>query len=177
MAKKIISQLELIDSLLNHEFLEKGKDATQLVETGLMKRRLVLNGLDHRLYRYDADKSDFFRYFSMTSGLKKMCDYILFIEESSRLYILLIELKLGTKSATKQLVASECFIDFLLASAGRVGIHLKANCHTMKIRVSEERSKQRNRTTRQEPLIYDVNRIINYDRKDAFRIKEVLGVI
>jgi hypothetical protein len=46
-----------------------------------------------------------------------------------------------------------------------------------KIKVSEERAKNRNRKTKPGSLKYDENNIINYDHYNDFRIKEVLGVL
>jgi len=177
MAKQIVNQLDLIQTLLEDKFLEKGNDAKVLIEKNIMKRNIVVhNGITHLLYRYDPDKIKLFPYFSSKSGLHKICDYILFASEGQHLHLLLIELKLGTESATNQLIASECFAEFILNSAKRVGITLTNNIHIKKIRVSEERSKRRNRTTKPGKLELDQNGIINYDHSDVFRIKEVLDI-
>lgn len=177
MAKKLINQLDLIESLLSDKFLLKGKNAKVLCEKKIMERNIVLhNGITHLLYKYDPDKTQFFPYFSSKAGLHKICDYILFATEGPHLYILLIELKFGTESATNQLIASECFVEFVINSAKRVGIELTNNIHIKKIRVSEERSKRRNRTTKYKKLEVDQNGVINYDHSEVFRIKEVLEV-
>lgn len=177
MAKQIVNQLHLIQTLLEDKYLEKGNDAKVLVEKNIMKRNIVVhNGITHLLYRYDPNKIKLFPYFSNKSGLHKICDYILFASEGQHLHLLLIELKLGTESATNQLIASECFAEFILNSAKRVGIELTNNIHIKKIRVSEERSKRRNRTTKPGNLELDQNGIINYDHSDVFRIKEVLDI-
>lgn len=91
------------------------------------------------------------------------------------MHLLLIELKLGTASATNQLIASECFAEFIINSAKRVGIKLTNNIHIKKIRVSEERANRRNRTTKRGKLESDINGIINYDYSD-FILKEVLDI-
>lgn len=175
MAKQVINQLDLIRNLLHEDFLEKGGNEKILVEKKLMSRKIIThNGIDYLLYRYDPNKTNLFPYFSEYSGLRKICDYILFACEGQQLHLLLIELKLGTQSATNQLIASECFVNFILESAKRVGINLTQHIYVQKIRISEERSKKRNRTTKPTSLHYDQNRVINYDYSDVFRLKEVL---
>ena len=183
MASKKISQLELIKTLLHDTYLEKGEYAKNLIErddsTGktIMTRSIVADKIDYLLYRYDPNEVKIFPYFADKSGLKKICDYILFTEEEQHLTILLIELKLGTESARNQLIASECLAEFMLSSAKRVNIELTENISIKKIKVSDERAKKRNRKTKPGSLKYDENNIINYDHDDVFRIKEVLGVI
>lgn len=183
MASKKSSQLELIKTLLHDSYLEKGNDAKKLIErddlTGkiIMERSIVDDKIEYLLYRYDPNKVKIFPYFADISGLKKICDYILFAEENHHLSLLLIELKLGIESARNQLIASECFVEFMIKSAKRVGIELTENISIKKIRVSEERAKKRNRQTKQGSLKYDENNIINYDHDNAFRIKEILGVL
>lgn len=183
MAKQKNSQLDLIKTLLHDTYLEKGNDAKILIEKDdltkktIMQRSIIANKIDYLLYRYDPNKSKIFPYFSDISGLKKICDYILFAEEGQHLSLLLIELKLGKESAKNQLIASECFAEFIIKSAKRVGIELTENISIKKIRVSEARAKNRNRTTKSGSLKYDENDIINYDYGDAFRIREVLEVL
>ena len=106
----------------------------------------------------------------------KICDYLLFAEHGHHLYLLLIELKKGTDSANKQLIASHCFADFIIASAKRIGITLTENIVIYKIRVSEERAKKRNRSTKIKQLVPDQNGIINYDHSEVFRIKEIIEI-
>jgi hypothetical protein len=178
MAKQTVNQLDLIQTLLDDHFLEKGNDAKVLNEKNVMERKIVTHhGISTLLYRFDPDKIKLFPYFSNKSGLHKICDYILFANEGSHLHLLLIELKRGTESATNQLIASECFVDFILNSAKRVGIELTPTIYIKKIRVSEERSKRRNRKTKPEELSYDQNGIINYDHSEVFRIKEILEIL
>lgn len=181
MGKLLIDQLSLIKDLLDDNFLEKDDNATFLEEKdkgiSIMKRRIIANnGINYLLYKFDPNKKNLFPYFSNKSNLNKICDYILFATEGSDFYILLIELKLGTASATNQLIASECFVNFLLNSAKRVGIKLTEKIHIRKIRVSEQRSKMRNRTTKHKSLEFDENDIINYDYLETFRIKAITDI-
>lgn len=181
MANQQISQLDLVITLLENKYID---DSTILIEKGKsngiafeMKRKIYCRrDIHYLLFRYNTDKIELFPYFSKVSGLKKMCDYLLFVEEGQNLYICLIELKFGTESATNQLNASECFATFLLNTAQRIGITLTPNIYMRKIRISEERAKKRNRPTKNQDLTPDENGIINYDHSDIFRIETVLYI-
>jgi hypothetical protein len=179
MANQQISQLDFIEQLLDNRYI----DTSQLLqekrvsngEKFHMERRIVSHqGITFLLFRYDTNKVKLFPYFSDISGLKQMCDYILFVEKEQNLYICLIELKLGTESANKQLQASESFASFMMDSAKRVGLPITNNMRVRKIRISEERSKKR--PTKPQQLMLEENGIINYDSPDEFRIMEVLNI-
>lgn len=177
------SQLEIFKSLLNENYIDNTKKLVEKNKTSKgeefkMERSIIShNGIDYTIFRFDPDKVDIFPYFSKISGLKKICDYIMLVEEGPNFYAILIELKLGIESAKKQLEASDEFINFLTKSSERVGLIKLSNFYILKVRVSEERSKKRNRNTKQKKLVRDENDIINYDHSNVFRIKEILDVI
>ena len=177
MAKqKNSKQLELIQTLLNDAYLQKDDNAKKLVEGNVMERKIIVNqDLEYLLYKFDEDKN-LLPFFGNTSGLKQVCDYFLFVENKKSLHILLIELKKGTESARKQLVAAEYFTNFILKSAERVGIKLTENIFIKKVRISENRANKRT-TAGIIPLEYDVNEIINYDYVNLFRINAVLDIL
>lgn len=173
------SQIGLIESLIS----EKYKDGTGILSeidkasNVNMKLNIVNHRLNYLLYKLDNSKGELFPYFSDKSGLKKFCDYLLFVEENNYLYLFLIELKRGTISATKQLKASNCFAEFLFDTARRIGLEISGNLEIRKIRISEERTRKSYKGySKPKDLIYDENEIINYDRKDSFRIKEIIAV-
>ena len=174
------NQLELIKTIFHQNYLDESKllyekdTASKGVPFEMSRKIRSHHGIDYVLYRFDPNKKEFFPYFSDQSGLKKICDYILFAEEEKHLYVILVELKKGTEPATNQLLASEAFMDFVFASAKRIGLSVSTEIHTIKVRVSEERAKKRNRNTKPSGLKKDENGIVNYDHSDIFRIKEVL---
>ena len=175
MVQQSVNQLELIKDFLHDDYREKGENARFLREKNIMKREIVCHkGIEYLLYRYDPDTVKLFPYFAEKYGLRKICDYFLFATEGQYLYILLIELKLGIESAREQLIASELLAEFMKNSAKRIGIELTEHIFIKKIRVSEERAKKRNRSTKPTSIKYDNNMILNYDHSDIFRIKEVL---
>ena len=182
MAKQKNSQLDLIKTLLHDNCLAKGNDAKILIEKDrngkvIMQRPIIDGKIKYLLYRFDPDQIKMFPYLADESGLKKICDYILFAEEGNNLHILLIELKHGTESARNQLIASECFIDFIFKSAKRIGFEFAEKQYIKKIRVSEERAKKRNRKTKPGLITSDENEILNYDHADVFRIEEALDTL
>jgi hypothetical protein len=183
MGKQQISQIDLIKTLLDNNHIDESKVLIEKEKNhnGIsfeMKREIKCHrDINYVLYRFDPTKIKLFPYFSSESGLHKICDYFLFAEEGQHLYLLLIELKKGTESAQKQLLASHCFADFIIASARRIGFPLTDNIVIHKIRVSEERAKKRNKNTKPKQLTADVNGIINYDHSNCFRIKEIIEIL
>ncbi|MFN8393062.1 MAG: hypothetical protein U0176_00145 [Bacteroidia bacterium] len=180
MAKSIPDLLSFLDKVVDPRFVdhsgvleEAGK--TDRGKAFKMQRVLDTYGYDHRLFRFDLPRINLFPYFAKTSGLSKICDYILFVQEADVLHVLLFELKFGTESATQQLHAAEIFADYLLRSASRVGLFsMDSRIQKRKFRVSEERAKQRNRLTKVGPPTPDENDIYNLDHAVKIRIKELL---
>lgn len=181
MAKQnnTISQLDLIDKLLSDKYKDISGYLTEIDRANdvNMNIKIADHRINHLLYKIDSKgKEDLFPYFNDITGLKKFCDYILFAEVDNYLYLLLIELKKGTSSAVKQLKASNCFAEFILSSAKRIGIEITENTSIYKIRISEDKIRKCNKgKTKPMELTKDENDIINYNRID-FRIKEVISV-
>lgn len=180
MAKKI-SKIDLVKSILADSFIDPAQDkliedkSCDKVNPFVMKRNIVSHhDIDeHILYRFDPDKVDIFPFFkNRTTDLKKICDYILFVEQGKSLFILLIEMKLGNISSRKQLDASEMFINYILESANRVN-HKISDYHIRKIRICEHKSKGK-RNTKPKDLEYDQNYYLDYNAIKDFRIKELL---
>lgn len=132
-----MKEYELCTRILSSRLLSK--DQGRLVESKLKKVHtadVVSTAVDAwRVYRYDQeeDHEHFFPFFNNAkedkvghaaapTDLLKFCDYIVLVEKSSKLYILLIEMKSGgSGDADKQLRASEMFMRFVLDTALRIG--------------------------------------------------------
>lgn len=185
MAKtiKTQNQLDLVKEILDISYQDFSTILTEdNVASGnksfKMERKILSKNKNYLLFRYDPNKINMFPYFSSTSGLKKICDYIMFVEDSKNLFILLIELKLGTESASKQLSASESFVNFILDSANRIGLKL-TNINVKKVRISEERANRKKRSkcrTKHKEIKMDENNIYNYDYLDNFRLDMFLNL-
>jgi hypothetical protein len=139
-----MSNLAIIEEILHSRYkpmeqnflIEENKDGKK--QAFEMKYKIVKRpGIYHHLFRYEEDALPFFD--TGISGLKKMCDFILFAEDEREiLYVFLIELKLGTDSAMKQLNAAKEFVQFIINSALRVGKEI-SDYKIRKIRISDEK--------------------------------------
>jgi len=176
-----MSRLDILHKILNDSFQdhaaylsEKAKDTHG--KTFEMKRKIVYdNNLKSTLYKFDGE--DIFPFFTneRVSELKKMCDYIFFIEEGKHFYVYLIELKKGTESAKKQLDAAECFVEYIIATAKRLDQNLELdeeNFHIRKINIRESRSNKRKLNKGINVLS---NGIIEHSHPTSFYIKEYLS--
>ncbi len=180
MAKKATTkvQLEKVQKILDAKFL--ALDQASLVETkgkGMQLNIKSSSTLEYCLYRFDPDIDAIFPFFNKThdapKGLGKICDFILFVEENTTFFILLIEMKVGNATTKKQLDASECFIEYIIKSAERVG-HRLEKAIVRKIGINE-RPKSRKRPTKMQDLAYDPNNFLDYDLATTdFIIRAVL---
>lgn len=125
-----MTEYDQLCNILSSEFLSASQDVmiekkgtthkAQRVNIDDGKRKLVWN-----LYRFDLEEKDFLHFFNRTNnspeGLRKFCDYVLLVNNGSKTFVLLIELKRGdTAGADKQLKASEVFIEFVHKTAERL---------------------------------------------------------
>ena len=145
-----MSNIEIFEEVLNEAF--KPADQSNLTEENRDSKGRkfkisfpIVKSSKTRccLYRYDPNKKDIFPYFSSISGLKKICDYILFAEEGDYLFIFLIELKKGTESAKKQLNASQEFVNYIINSAQRIGKAIDDKIAIRQIRVCDKNISRR----------------------------------
>lgn len=127
--------------------------------------------IDFSLYRFtDSD----FPYFKNVKDLKRMCDYILFVEENNKLFIFVIELKLSNDSARKQLNAAIEFTEFLIKSAKRVGFEMD-NYVTKKIRICDSKvTKKNNHSKADDRYKFDKDNYLDYQVSRSFFIEPLL---
>lgn len=114
-----------IQDLLVSSFLCKEQRFEEKDEQVQMSVPIVADNVKYMLYSFDVrakkGESGVFPFFKKNEGNCTMCDYILFCEDShSQLYVLLVELKKGKESVTKQLAAGECFAKFVVDTLNRV---------------------------------------------------------
>lgn len=128
-------EFELLTSILHDDFLCKGEEENVLIENQgcehQEQRIYIVNKVRSisrmSLYRFDEKTSgkDFLPFFNNHNhapvDLRSFCDYILLVECNGRLYIMLIELKRGSKTGyTKQIEGSLCFMEYVVSSAVRI---------------------------------------------------------
>lgn len=114
-----------IQNLLDSSFLCKEQRFEEKDEQVQMSVPIIADNVRYMLYSFDVSakkgEAGIFPFFKKNEGNNRMCDYILFCEDShNQLYILLVELKKGKESVTEQLAAGECFAKFVINTLNRV---------------------------------------------------------
>lgn len=128
-------EYELITRILHDDFLCKDNEKDVLFENQGDKhaeqRVRIVNRVKAisrmALFRFDEKKigMNFLPFLNnhdhAPEGLRSFCDYILLVEYSTGLYIMLIELKRGGHSGfRKQIEGAACFMDYIVSSAVRI---------------------------------------------------------
>jgi hypothetical protein len=176
-----MSKLDIINSILNENFKDESeflseKDKDKHGKDFEMKRKIIGgNQLSYCVYKYDVAK-DILPFFKTTgvTGLKKICDYLLFIEEGEHLFVFLVEMKKGTESAKRQLDAGQCFSEYIISTINRLNLDIgisNQNLHFRKIRISESKSKK---VTLKKGIIEKENGVIEHQHPNCFYIQEYL---
>nr|WP_325289726.1 hypothetical protein [uncultured Bacteroides sp.] len=133
---------------------ERNKDARG--KEFVMKRDVVgHSSIEYVIYRFDPDKVDLFPYFKEIKGLRKICDYLIFAEDSSRLFAFIVELKKHQGSPRPQLELSECFVRFILEKANKVGRGIEKELHIRKIGLKDSGNSNKRRTTYYKDMQYE----------------------
>lgn len=175
-----MTQLNNLKEILKKEFFVESeileeKDRDKFGNEFSMKRDIKSHKcINYLLFRLDPNKTIPFPYFNNDIGLSKICDYLMFVQKNNTLYILLIELKLGSDSATKQLLSSEEFAKFIINSGKRVGFEFTEELHFRKVKISE--SALMRPKTAKDICKKDENDIIHYNHKSEFQIMEILFI-
>ncbi len=90
-----------------------------------MSLKIDSKGIDrYCLYKFDPEILDLFPFFENKEGLKKICDYVMFVFHNDKTFVFVIELKSGGNQVSRQLEATELFMNFILKSAQRIGIKI-----------------------------------------------------
>lgn len=136
--------LNIIDKILNNKYkessatmVEKSHEVDMSVEIQSRK------GKEFLLYKF-CEKSYKADHFARVEGLSKMCDYFLFVEDKKKLYVFAIELKKSSgASADKQLLAGECFINFIINTANRIGEDINiTNCVIRRVKAVKQQKRK-----------------------------------
>lgn len=160
-----MTNIEIISEVIDDKFLSEEqsyifeKDFDKKGKSFEMKFQIVKKGeIEYKLYRFESKD---FPFFKEISGLKKMCDFILFAEENKFLHIFLIELKLSPESAKKQLDAANEFAHFLLKSTKRIGKDIP-HFSIKKIRLCQKFINKRNKMATENNYEFDNNDYLDY---------------
>ena len=171
-----MTNIEIIDEILENQFVFYDqkyiieKDLDRFGKTFEMKFEIVkANNIEYKLYRFESKD---FPFFKEIKGLKKMCDFVLFAEESNHLHIFLIELKLSPDSAKKQLEAAKEFAVFILNSSNRIGYNVN-NFSIKKIRICQKFVNKRSKMALENNYEFDENNFLDYKLK-SFHLSHLM---
>lgn len=90
-------------------------------------------------------------------GMKRICDYAIFVDTGEILYVLLIEMKKGDDSPQEQLNVTEPLIDFIFRRA-KILKHLDVNYEIRKIGITDKADKRK--TSDRGSTEYNANRYV-----------------
>lgn len=172
-----MSNLEIIEEVLSSnnlcanqdQIIEKDKDSRG-IEFEMKFDIVKTPNIEYLVYRFEQTD---FPFFNDVSGLKKMCDFILFVEERSHLYIFLIELKLSSMSAKKQLEAAEEFAKFTINSSLRIG-RIINNYSIKKIRICNSNLRKSKYLTAEKKYEFDESNYLDYSLK-SIHLKHLIS--
>lgn len=175
-----MSNIEIIQKILHKDFKYPNQDAIEEYNTDCKNKKFIQkynieqgeSNVDYLLYRYDDRALPFF---NEVSGLKKMCDYILFTEWNNKLRVFAIELKQSNDGGKSQLEAASEFVNYLMKSAERVGFKIDKSFTIWKIRichnkVTKAKIKVDNR------IQFDYNKFCDYQLR-TLRIDQLVRVV
>lgn len=83
-------------------------------------------GVDYKIYSFDfnLDKKNYpkglYPFFNKIAEAHAVCDYTLFVTQGGKVFVLLVELKLGNAATANQLRAGECMAKFVVDTINRI---------------------------------------------------------
>ena len=160
-------QLTKIKQLLEDKFIPQNQQLVEEVgvddngDAFVMQRKVGSSrSVDYFICRFDPNNnSKFFPYFKQIEGLHKICDYIIFAENSDSIFVFLVELKKGAGSPQHQLDISEPFVDFIINRAAAIDITLDKTIQKRKIGIKDRVSSKKS-TQFYKDLKFDNNRYV-----------------
>ena len=135
-----MGKLDIIKKVLNSKYHDESGKLEE--NTREVKMSIVIQDkrtVGYALYRFDQNyKAD---HFAREKGLSQMCDYFLFAEENDSLFVFSIELKNSSNlNAKQQLLAGECFMQYIVNTAKRVGEAIQIeDCNFKRIKITNQK--------------------------------------
>ncbi len=167
---KIENISNIIDIYFREETITKLKEdqANMSIDFVSDGQRCLAYIFDKNLPNRDFPKGLFPFFNRGVPNVTSLCDYILFTEKGSELYVLLIELKKGNDNVTRQLYASKCFVDYIISTVNRVyKSEINPQIRLISIRERHVKPKQK-----QKEIVYE-NNFHNFC-SSKFRLKAYL---
>ena len=161
------TEIDIIQKIFNDNYknasLDVIREEKENMERSLMKGRI--EDEDIAIYRLDqnGNSSDMFPYLKGDSnihglkGMKRICDFVIFVLHGGELFVLLIEMKKGKDSPFEQLQVTEPFIDFIFNRA-KLLKYWNSNYKVRKIGITDCAEKRT--TSDRGEIVYDENNYV-----------------
>ena len=173
-------EIDIIKRIFEDSFMNVSLDFIEEPKIKMKRilRRDRIDDEDIVIYRLDKAGVDLFPYLKDSEsegfkGMKRKCDFVIFVSYSNTLYVLLIELKKGKDSPVQQLDVSEPLIDFVFQRASKLGCWDKKNqIQIRKIGVSD--IVQKRETGNRGGILYDENHYVKVGKSNTLFINSFL---
>lgn len=173
--------IEILNRIFDSRFIKGSTTIIDEPAEGMSRTLLMGNGIsqeDILLCRLDqGDGIDMFPFLRGNStskglkGMKRICDYAIFVDKDNVLYVLLIELKKGDESPLEQLNVTEPLIDFIFKRAKLLN-HLDVNYEVRKIGITDKADKRR--TSDRGNINYNEDRYVKLYSNKKFYLQRML---
>lgn len=122
MRNKLLNISNILDDYFKEEKITKLQEVQEKMSIDFVSDnvKFLSFSFDKQLSKRDFPKGLFPFFNRGHAKVSSFCDYVIFAEKGGQLFILLIELKKGRESVTKQLNAAKCFADYVIATLNRV---------------------------------------------------------
>ena len=171
--------IEILSRIFDDKFIEKSHDAIEEHSENmcrLIQKSPSLPDEDILVCRLDQNQNpqvvDMFPYLRGDSvlrglrGMKRICDFAIFVEKNNEVYVLLIEMKKGDESPQEQLNVTEPLIHFIFDRA-RILKHLDVEYKIRKIGITNKVEKRK--TSDRGSTDYDDNNYVKlYNNKRLY---------
>ena len=173
--------IQLLKKLFDDRFIEA--DSTTISEPSEGMSRVLYrgNGIpddDMLVCRLDQDRNpqvkDLFPYLRKSGvsgglkGMRRICDYAVFVDYSGVLYVLLVELKKGDDSPQEQLNLTEPLISFIFERA-KILNHFVGSYEIRKVGISDVSDKRR--TSYRGDIVYENGYTKLYSGKKVYLLR------
>lgn len=168
-----MSRLDQVQRVLNDRF----KIENNILTEGGLNIPIKKKRCNYLLYKYDDTSTlrglagGLFPFFKDTEGVKIIPDYIMFVEQANRFYVLIIEIKETKEKPTKQIIAGKCFVNYIIETIKRT----ENQTISPQIRgIGISKFQTNKRTTNIQPANYDRNGYCDH-RYNSFLIDFLLN--
>lgn len=175
--------IEILNKIFDDRFIETSHDSISEPNEG-MSRMIYKPGIadeDILICRLDQEGNnrvgELFPYIKGDSvrpglhGMKRICDYAMFVDRDDTLFVLLFELKKGKDSPQEQLDVTEPLIDFIFTRA-KILKYLIISYEVRKIGVSDEVGKRS--TADRGEVVYDDNKYVKLYKDNRISLLKLL---